>query len=74
MKKPDNVTQFRKRPIKSSKWKRPNRVPFSIRASSIEAYISQFWVDFACNPFRVNHYVGNTQTRSLNIYGGNGYN
>ena len=34
MKKPDNVTQFRKRPIKSSKWKRSNRVPFSIRASS----------------------------------------
>ena len=34
MKKPDNVTQFRKRPIKSSKWRRPNRKPFSIRASS----------------------------------------
>ena len=35
MKKPDNVTQFRKRPIKSSKWRRPNRKPFSIRASSL---------------------------------------
>ena len=35
MKKPDNVTQFRKRPIKSSKWKRSNRVPLSIRASSL---------------------------------------
>ena len=35
MNKPDNVTQFRKRPIKSSKWRRPNRKPFSIRASSL---------------------------------------
>ena len=33
-------------------------------ASSLEAYISQFCVDFACKPFHVNRYVGNTQTRS----------
>ena len=31
-------------------------------ASSLEAYISQFCVDFACKPFHVNRYVGNTQT------------
>ena len=34
MKKPDKVTQFRKRPIKSTKWRRPNRVPFSSRTYS----------------------------------------
>ena len=29
-------------------------------ASAIELYISQFCVDFACKPFHVNRYVGNT--------------